>query len=135
MPKSLTPKQSRFVDEYLVDLNATAAARRAGYSKKTACSIGQENLRKPEIVKAIEERRRERAERVKLSQEDVIRDLKEIVERCMDREKFDPRGATRALELLGKHLGMFKERVEVQQQEPVIFRWMGEGDTEGAANA
>ncbi len=45
----LSPKQARFVDEYLVDLNATKAAERAGYSAKTAYSIGQENLRKPEI--------------------------------------------------------------------------------------
>lgn len=113
MPKSLTPKQARFVDEYLVDLNATAAAKRAGYSKKTAGSIGQENLKKPEIAKAIEERRRERGERVKLSQEYVIKDLMEIVERCMDKEAFNPKGALRALELLGKHLGMFRERVEM----------------------
>jgi len=45
----LTPKQRLFVAEYLKDFNATQAAMRAGYSKKTAYSIGQENLKKPEI--------------------------------------------------------------------------------------
>src|SRR5580704_12855584 len=49
----MTPKQTRFVSEYLIDLNATKAAIRAGYSKKTAKSIGQENLTKPDIFKRI----------------------------------------------------------------------------------
>lgn len=49
----LNAKQSRFVDEYMIDLNATQAAIRAGYSKKTAASIGDENLRKPAIAKNI----------------------------------------------------------------------------------
>lgn len=51
--KALSPKQQRFVDEYLVDLNATQAAIRAGYSRDTAGSIGHENLKKPEIQAAI----------------------------------------------------------------------------------
>ncbi len=50
----LTPKQQLFVDEYLIDLNATKAAIRAGYSEKTAYSIGQENLNKPDIAEAID---------------------------------------------------------------------------------
>jgi phage terminase small subunit len=52
----VTPKQERFVAEYLVDLNATQAAIRAGYSEKTASSIGEENLRKPEIAAAVAEK-------------------------------------------------------------------------------
>lgn len=51
----LTDKQQRLVDEYLIDLNATQAAIRAGYSEKTAKEIGSENLTKPNIAKAIEE--------------------------------------------------------------------------------
>lgn len=51
---ALTAKQQRFVEEYLVDLNATQAAVRAGYSKKTAGAIGGENLEKPEIQEAIQ---------------------------------------------------------------------------------
>lgn len=49
----MTPKQERFIAEYLIDLNATQAAIRAGYSQKTAASIGEENLRKPEIAQAV----------------------------------------------------------------------------------
>ena len=49
----MTAKQQLFVDEYLIDLNATQAALRAGYSEKTARSIGAENLSKPDIEKAI----------------------------------------------------------------------------------
>ena len=51
--EKLTAKQARFVSEYIIDFNATQAAVRAGYSEKTAYSIGTENLRKPEIEKAI----------------------------------------------------------------------------------
>jgi phage terminase small subunit len=54
--RKLTLKQLKFVAEYLVDLNATKAAIRAGYSRRTASSIGEENLRKPEIQKEIEKR-------------------------------------------------------------------------------
>ena len=50
---NLTPKQQRFVEEYLIDLNATQAAIRSGYSEKTARDIGCENLAKPNIAKAI----------------------------------------------------------------------------------
>ena len=57
MATNLTPKQQRFVEEYLIDLNATQAAIRAGYSKHTAHSIGHENLSKPEIVAALAEAR------------------------------------------------------------------------------
>ena len=53
--QNLTPKQRRFVEEYCKDWNATRAAIAAGYSERTACSIGSENLRKPEIKKAIDE--------------------------------------------------------------------------------
>ena len=55
----LTQKQSRFVDEYLIDLNETQAAIRAGYSRKTAHAIGSENLKKPEIKKQIDRRLQE----------------------------------------------------------------------------
>ena len=51
--KKLTAKEAKFVDEYLIDLNASAAARRAGYSEKTAYRIGYENLRKPHIEEAL----------------------------------------------------------------------------------
>jgi phage terminase small subunit len=61
MKPKLTPKQERFCQEYLVDLNSTRAAIRAGYSIRTACSIGWENLRKPEISEVINARLKELA--------------------------------------------------------------------------
>lgn len=75
---NLTPKQQRFVDEYLIDLNATQAAIRAGYSEKTAKEIGSENLTKPNIAKAIEEAQNKRAEQTQIDAAYVLRRLVEI---------------------------------------------------------
>lgn len=75
---ALTAKQARFVDEYLVDLNATQAAIRAGYSKRTAYSIGQENLRKPEIAAALAEAQQKRSERTGITADRVIAELARI---------------------------------------------------------
>lgn len=75
---ALTPKQKRFVAEYLVDLNATAAAKRAGYSQKTAHSIGQENLTKPEIQSAIQEAQTERQQRTEITQDMVLREAAKL---------------------------------------------------------
>ncbi|MEX5367413.1 terminase small subunit [Acinetobacter haemolyticus] len=75
---ALRGKQQRFVDEYLVDRNATQAAIRAGYSAKTAYSIGEENLRKPEVKKAIEIGEAEIAERTKITQDMVMKELAKI---------------------------------------------------------
>lgn len=75
---ALTEKQARFVAEYLVDLNATEAAKRAGYSEKTAYSIGFENLRKPEIQEAIQLAMDARAKRTEISQDRVLKELAAI---------------------------------------------------------
>lgn len=69
---ALTAKQQLFVKEYLVDLNATQAAIRAGYSAKTAEAIGHENLRKPKIAEAIEAARNKRAERTEITADMVL---------------------------------------------------------------
>jgi phage terminase small subunit len=137
MSHELTPKQERFVQEYLIDLNATQAAIRAGYSEKTAKSIGQENLTKPAIQAAISKGQQAVAERVEISQNWVLTNLKLIAERCMqaapvlDRKGlpvyvenadgdlvpayvFNSMGATRSLELLGKHIGMFTDKVKLE---------------------
>jgi phage terminase small subunit len=74
-PETLTAKQARFVEEYLVDMNATGAARRAGYSKKTAEQQGYENLRKPEIHRAIAAARAQLSERCQVSLDDITREL------------------------------------------------------------
>ena len=74
----LTEKQALFVAEYLVDLNATEAAKRAGYSDKTAYSIGFENLRKPEIQEAIRMAMDERSKRTGITQDKVLLELARI---------------------------------------------------------
>lgn len=71
----LTSKQERFVAEYLVDLNATQAAIRSGYSEHTAKSIGQENLTKPAIATEIAKRQSKVADKLELSAERVLREL------------------------------------------------------------
>ncbi len=69
----LTPKQQRFVDEYLIDLNATQAAIRAGYSAHTANEMGAENLAKPSIAAAIAEAVDARKERTEITADKVLR--------------------------------------------------------------
>lgn len=72
--RKLTAKQRAFVQEYLIDLNATQAAIRAGYSEATAYSIGNENLSKPEIQAAIQEAMAERERRVEITQDRVLKE-------------------------------------------------------------
>lgn len=74
----LTDKQKRFCEEYLTDLNATQAAIRAGYSEKTAHSIGHENLIKPEIQEYIQERQKQLQNRLNITQERVLQELAKI---------------------------------------------------------
>jgi phage terminase small subunit len=146
---SMTPKQERFVEEYLVDLNATQAAVRAGYSARTARAIGRENLDKPDIQAALQTAFAARSQRVEIDQDWVIRrlariadlDLRklftddgtlrpiqelpedvagaissvDVIKRKDDAEEYRVRlpDRIRALDLLGRHLGMFRDRVEV----------------------
>ena len=76
--KKLMPRQKRFVEEYLIDLNATQATIRAGYSKKTAAEIGCENLRKPHIAAAISKAVQKRTERTEITQDQVLNELRKI---------------------------------------------------------
>jgi phage terminase small subunit len=144
----LTEKQKRFVSEYLKDLNATQAAIRAGYSKKTAYSIGDENLKKPDVQKALKAAIDRRSERTQITQDMVLRELAGIafangadfvvVENgtlqvrntaelpaekrtaiAMIREgregiEVKTHDKVKALELLGKHLGLFDRQTDAQ---------------------
>ena len=74
----MTKKQKRFVEEYLIDLNATQAAIRAGYSPETAGAIGAENLKKPEIKSRIDKAMAERSRRTGVSADRVIQELARI---------------------------------------------------------
>lgn len=124
--RKLTPRQERFVQEYLLDLNATQAAVRAGYKEKTAYSQGQRLLKHVEIQVALQKAFQKREKRTEITQDWVLTNLKNVAERCMqaesliDREgnptgnwRFDAHGANKALELLGKHLGMFNTDIKV----------------------
>lgn len=71
----LTPKQQRFCEEYLIDLNATQAAVRAGYSPKTAREIGNENLTKPIISEFLIQKQKERSERVQVTADEILEHL------------------------------------------------------------
>ena len=143
----LTAKQRRFCDEYLIDLNATQAAIRAGYSLKTARFIANENLTKPNIQSRIQRLMDERSRRTEVTQDKVLQELRKIAfssifdylqiqnnrVKVFDTENIPPdelpaiaevkqnysgislklHDKLKALELIGKHLGMFKERIEV----------------------
>jgi phage terminase small subunit len=108
----MTAKQEAFAIEYLKDKNATQAAIRAGYSKKTAYSIGCEMLRKPEIQEIIRTEQEKAAASASLTIEDIAKNLKEIAANPLAKDS----DRIRAYELLGKYLGMFTERVEMKGQ-------------------
>lgn len=149
--RKLTPKQQRFVEEYLVDLNATQAAIRAGYSPKTANEQGARLLANVSVQAAIQEAMKSREQRTEVTQDRVVKELAKIafgdprnvmswgpsgVKLKASTELTDDEAAfvsevsetttehggslklktndkLKALELLGRHIGMFKEKVEV----------------------
>ncbi len=151
----LTQKQKMFCDEYLIDLNATQAAIRAGYSPDSARSIATENLSKPAIRARIDGAIAERSKRTGVTADRVVRELAKlafvnaadvldtqrggVVENasredtaCISAvrvkvgEDFTEReirlcDKTKALELLGKHLGMFSDNVKLSAEARVTI--------------
>ena len=109
MPK-LTKKQAAFVAEYVKDKNATQAAIRAGYSKKSAFNIGCENVKKPYIAEAIEKRLEKVSERALIDAERVLNGLLKEAEYSGEGASHSARVS--AWEKLGKYLGMFTDKVE-----------------------
>lgn len=131
--KKLTDKQEMFCREYLIDLNATQAAIRAGYSERTANRVASENLSKLDIQSRIAELKQERQDRVSIDADYVLKQAVKLHERCMQEIKpkiiagsqvqdedgnklfvFDSSGAAKALELIGKHVNVqaFKDKIE-----------------------
>lgn len=138
--KALTAKQQRFVEEYLVDHNGARAAIAAGYSRKTAKEIGSENLTKPNIAAAVAEGMAKLAEDTGITARYVLEQAAKLHVRCMGEEiderenteplrdadgeiipepvkyfPFNAAGASKALELMGKHVDVqaFKDKVEL----------------------
>ena len=143
----LTDKQKRFCDEYLIDLNATQAAIRAGYSKKTAFIIANENLKKPYIkgyiderLKQLEDKRIAKADEVLQYLTSVMRnEVKEevvVVESKGDgyssartiKKDMSAKDRNKAAELLGKRYRLFVDKVEADVNQVVVFD--GEEDLE-----
>lgn len=129
--KKLTAKQKRFCDEYLIDMNITQAAIRAGYSKKTAYAIGQENLKKPTLQNYIDKRMEEKEKELIADQNEVLKYLTSVIRgqsrssvvvvenigdymsEAREMEKApDEKERLKAAELLGKAHGIFTDRVE-----------------------
>jgi len=131
----MNDKQKRFVEEYLVDLNATQAAIRAGYSAKTAKQQGQRLLTNADVQRAVNGRQEERSERTGITADYVLMTIRDTVERCrqarpvLDRKgepvlvelpngemapayTFDSNAVLKGAELLGKHLKLFTDKVE-----------------------
>lgn len=149
MSDVLTPRQDAFVREYLVDLNGTRAAIRAGFSERSAASTASTLLRNPKVVAAVEAAKAARSERTDITADRVLVELGRLA--FVDVSKaFDENGAllkphdmpeevraalagvdyaksgdmvarftdkTRALELVGKHLGMWRDKVEVSGKD------------------
>ena len=133
--KTLSDKQQKFIEEYLIDLNATKAAIRAGYSEKTAQQIGSENLSKPVIAESIQKAFEDRSRRTEVTQDYVLTTIQDTIERCTQAEPvkykngeqvmtetpdgdvvpaytFNANGVLKGCELLGKHLKLFTEKIE-----------------------
>lgn len=132
----LTLKQKRFADEYIISGNATDAAKKAGYSEKTAFTIATENLKKPYIKQYIDQRIKELDDKKIAKQEEVLQYLTSVlrgesesaivvVEGCGDgyseartvKKTPDEKERLKAAELLGKRYRIFSEKSEVEEEQ------------------
>ena len=139
---NMTDKQQRFCDEYLIDLNGTQAAIRAGYSEKTARNIASENLAKPDIQRYIRERMAEKEKTLIADQDEVLRYLTSVLRgesqsaeivvegvgegrsaaRTIQKEPSE-KDRLRAAELLGKRYGLYTDKVEADVDlSPIVIK-------------
>lgn len=105
--EKMTEKQKRFCDEYLIDLNATQASIRAGYSKKTAKNIGQENLTKPNIKEYIDQRLKEKESKLIATQDEVLRYLTSVM-----------RGESQSEVVVIENIGDYMSQARTMQKAP-----------------
>jgi phage terminase small subunit len=136
---NLGPRQERFVEEYLLDVNAKQAAIRAGYSPKTAEVQGSRLLSNAKVKRAIAARMAERSKRTEVTSDYVLSKIQGTIERCSQAEPvldrkgepvmtqtpegelapaytFNAAGVLKGCELLGRHLGMFTDKLEVEDK-------------------
>ncbi len=115
----MTPKQAAFVEEYLIDLNSTQAAIRAGYSAKTAEWIGPQLLGKTHVAAEVAKRMEDRSKRTEITQDRVLTDI-ELIKQDAMRKAYDKNGneaminhtsALKACELQGRHLQMWNDKM------------------------
>jgi len=114
----LTNKQEMFCKEYLVDLNATQAAIRAGYKPDNAAVTGCENLIKPNVAARIQELMNKRSEKTEITAEWVLKGIESLTNELRQHE--DPSKAYKGYELLGKHLKLFTDKIEQETTFTVI---------------
>lgn len=128
---SITPKQERFCQEYIVDYNGAQAAVRAGYAANSARKTASRMLTNADILARVRELQREQTARLALTQDYVLQQLVDTYRCCREPEpvlvydpdaggmvesgkyQFDSKGALRALELIGKHLGMYQDKLKL----------------------
>ncbi len=141
----LTAKQQLFCDEYLIDLNATQAAIRAGYSEKTARQIGTENLSKPAISEYIEKRMKEKEDALIAKQDEVLKYFTSVMrgesrssvlardelgaDRVIEKPP-DEKEKLKSAEQLGKYYALFTEKVE-QDMDMELSIKIDYGDEDG----
>lgn len=136
----LNERQRRFCDEYLIDLNATQAAIRAGYSEKTAGVMAAENLKKPNIKEYISARMAEKEKGLIADQNEVLEYLTAVMRGKTQAEVIvventgdfssraravqkapDEKEKLKAAELLGKRYGLYSEKVDLSGSIPVVI--------------
>ena len=136
MEVKMTERQKRFCDEYLIDLNATQAAIRAGYSEKNARNLASETLAKPYIKEYIEQRMAEKDSVLIANQDEVLEYLTKVLrgqskssvlarnEKGADKvikKAPDEKERLKAAELLGKRYGLYKDKLDVEGAIPVVI--------------
>ena len=120
--KQLNAQQKKFCKEYMIDLNATQAAIRVGYSEKTAYSSGQRLLKHAEVGKYIQKLKTKQSERTQITADKVLMDIEDTRSRA--KADSDYRAELKASELQGRHLAMFVDRQQVSGDDggPVAIR-------------
>lgn len=122
----MTPKQAAFVREYLIDMNATQAASRAGYSAATAYSQGQRLLKNVDVARELASLQAERAQKCEIDALWVLREAKDTYQAARTADRLSE--AVSALKLVGTHVDVqaFKERIAREHTiDDEVARWLG----------